>query len=36
LCVEVYMKPPPWYFVPDGMVCRLHLSLSMAGPPHLV
>jgi hypothetical protein len=24
---EVYMKPPPRYFVPDGMVCRLRRSL---------
>ena len=24
---EVYMQPPPGYFVPDGMVCRLRRSL---------
>jgi hypothetical protein len=24
---EVYMRPPPGYFVPDGMVCRLRRSL---------
>jgi hypothetical protein len=24
---EVYMQPPPWYSVPDGMVCHLRRSL---------
>jgi hypothetical protein len=24
---EVYMQPPPGYFVPDGLVCRLRCSL---------
>jgi hypothetical protein len=24
---EVYMQPPPWYSIPDGMVCRLRRSL---------
>jgi hypothetical protein len=24
---EVYMQPPPGYFVPDGMVCHLRRSL---------
>jgi hypothetical protein len=24
---EVYMKPPPGYYVPEGMVCRLRRSL---------
>ena len=24
---EVYMQPPPGYYVPDGMVCRLRRSL---------
>ena len=24
---EVYMQPPPGYFVPAGMVCRLRRSL---------
>jgi hypothetical protein len=24
---ETYMRPPPGYFVPDGMVCRLRRSL---------
>src|SRR3954462_7476636 len=27
LSEEVYMQPPPGYFVPDGMVCRLRRSL---------
>ena len=27
LRAEVYMQPPPRYFVPDGMVCRLRCSL---------
>jgi hypothetical protein len=24
---DVYMRPPPGYSVPDGMVCHLHRSL---------
>ena len=24
---EVYMQPPPGYYAPDGMVCRLRHSL---------
>ena len=24
---EVYMQPPPGYYAPDGMVCRLRRSL---------
>jgi len=24
---EVYMRPPPGYLVPDGIVCRLRRSL---------
>ena len=27
LSEEVYMQPPLWYSVPDGMVCRLRRSL---------
>jgi hypothetical protein len=26
-CEDVYMCPPPGYFVPEGMVCDLHRSL---------
>jgi hypothetical protein len=24
---DVYMRPPPGYFVPEGMVCHIHRSL---------
>jgi hypothetical protein len=27
LCEDVYMRPPPGYYVPEGMVCHLHRSL---------
>ncbi|CAD6254892.1 unnamed protein product [Miscanthus lutarioriparius] len=32
---EVYMRPPPGYLVPDGMVCRLRRSLyGLKQAPH--
>jgi hypothetical protein len=27
LCEDVYMRPPPEYYVPESMVCHLHRSL---------
>jgi hypothetical protein len=27
LCEDVYMRPPPRYSIPEGMVCHLHHSL---------
>jgi hypothetical protein len=27
LCEDVYMRPPPEYSVPEGMVYHLHCSL---------
>jgi hypothetical protein len=27
LCEDVYMRPPPGYFVPEGMICLLRRSL---------
>jgi hypothetical protein len=27
LCEDVYMRPPPGYYIPKGMVCHLRRSL---------
>jgi hypothetical protein len=27
LCEDVYMRPPPGYSVPEGMICHLRRSL---------
>jgi hypothetical protein len=35
LCEDVYMRPPPVYFVPKGMVCHLRCSLyGLKQAPH--